>query len=261
MRIAENLSTGHRGEAKSLVKALLKPFACTGATDIAANSRLAAEWLYGKRAERCRIIRNPVDIAFFQNDPGERFEVRSRLGLGGSFVVGWIGRCVPQKNPLFLADILSALVARDPDVCMVVVGYGPLEGRLKDRIVALGLSESFVALGETEDIRPLYRAMDCFVLPSLYEGLPMVSVEAQAAGLPCVLSSEITREAAVGEGVAFVGLDRAANEWADTLLSFKGVGRLDNRLALHACGFDAAVSAADLDAFWRGLLRREAGRR
>lgn len=257
VRIAENLSTGHLGEAKSAVKALLKPFAALGATDLAANSRLAAEWLYGRRAGEAEIVMNPVDLGYYRPDSAERARVRSELGLGDGFTVGWIGRYAPQKNPVFLPDVLAALLEREPGARMLAVGYGPLEARVRERADALGVSPRLLMLPATEDIRPLYRAMDAFVLPSLYEGLPVVAVEAQACGLPCVLSSEVTREAAAGEGVWFVGLSEGAAAWADALLALRGLAPLDKRAVLEAAGFSAEGSARRLAALWERCLARE----
>lgn len=257
VRIAENLSTGHPGEAKSAVKALLKPIAALGATDLAANSRLAAEWLYGRRSGEAEIVMNPVDLDYYRPDPAERARVRSGLGLGDGFTVGWIGRYAPQKNPVFLPDVLAALLEREPGARMLAVGYGPLETRVRERAEALGVSSRLLMLPATEDIRPLYRAMDVFVLPSLYEGLPVVAVEAQACGLPCVLSSEVTREAAAGEGVPFVGLRDGAAAWADALLALRGLAPLDNRAALEAAGFSAEGSARRLADLWGRCLARE----
>lgn len=257
VRIAENLSTGHPGEAKSAVKALLRPIAALGATGLAANSQLAAEWLYGRRAGEAEIVMNPVDLDYYRPDPAERARVRSGLGLGGDFTVGWIGRYVPQKNPAFLPDVLAALLDREPGARMLAVGYGPLEARVRERAEALGVSSHLLMIPATEDIRRFYRAMDAFVLPSLYEGLPVVAVEAQACGLPCVLSSEVTREAAGGEGVSFVGLRDGAAAWADALLSLRGLAPLDNRAALEAAGFSAEGSARRVAALWGRCLARE----
>lgn len=257
VRVAENLSTGHPREAKSAVKEILKPVSTLGATDLAANSQLAAEWLYGERADDVEIVLNPVDLGYYRPDERERARIRADLGLEGRFVVGWIGRYAPQKNPTALPGILAALLEREPSSELIAIGYGPLEGRVGQLAEDLGVAEHLMMLSATEDIRPLYRAMDAFVLPSLYEGLPVVAIEAQACGLPCVLSAEITREASAGCGISFVGLDEPQSVWADALLSHRGEAPLDNRAALEKAGFSTEVSAGRLVSLWEKALERE----
>ena len=255
VRIAENLSTAHPSERKSLAKAALKPFAKVGATRLAANSVLAAEWLYGRAAARCAVIKNPIDLGRYAPDAAERGATRAELGISGCFAVGWVGRYVPQKNPAFLPELAAALRELEPSARVLMIGSGPLEGEVRGRIRELGVRDAVIETGPTEDLPRLYRAMDAFALPSLYEGLPVVAVEAQAAGLPCLLSSEVTSEAAVNPNVGFLPLDAPVSEWASTLLGMRGDLHPDQGL-LGRAGYGTEAAARELDGFYRDALER-----
>ena len=255
VRVAENLSTAHPSERKSGVKLALKPFARVGATHIAANSVLAAEWLYGTSASRCAIIKNPIDLGRYAPDADEREAVRAELGISGGFAVGWVGRYAPQKNPAFLPELAAALRELEPSARVLMVGSGPLEGEVRERIRELGVRDAVIETGSTEDLPRLYRAMDAFALPSLYEGLPVVGIEAQATGLPCLFSDEVTREAAVNPNVGFLPLDAPVSEWARTLLGMRGGLHPDQGL-LERAGYGAEAAARKLDEFYRDALER-----
>lgn len=251
VRIAENLSTGHAGEKKTILKHLLRPMSTLFPTHLAANSIYAAEWLYGqKNSNRCQMIRNALDLNSYHYNPPLRDKTRKQLGLEGCFVLGHIGRYVYQKNHAFLIDAFHAVYQRDASARLLLVGYGEQKTSIFQKIHVLGLDDVVVDCGATENILPLYHAMDCFVLPSFYEGLPVVGIEAQATGLPCVLSSNVTEETAVTDCVQFIELDAGAQHWAEEILRWKFHRRTDQRAQLTRKGYNVACEAGKLEQYY-----------
>lgn len=255
VRISYNLSTSHPGEGKSAAKSALRPFGNLFTTARAANSELAWDWLFGEeRASKRTIIPNAIDLNVYGFDKGLRERTRAEMGWEDLFVVGHIGRFEYQKNHTLLVEIFKEVLAREPRSRLALVGYGSMKERVFGKIDELGLADAVVDLGATEDLNGLYNAFDCFVLPSFYEGLPVVGIEAQATGCPCVFSSEITRETEVNDQVVFVSLSEPADCWAEAVLRFEGVERTDGREAVASHGFEAKEAARNLERFYLAQL-------
>lgn len=222
VRLAENLSTGSKHEAKTAIKALLKPFARVGSTSIASNSILAGEWLYGKnQMEHCFVIPNPIDVSVFHFDASKRTSFRQEYGLGDGLVIGCVARFEQQKNPLFLIDVFRSVVENEPDTQLVLVGHGSLQQSIEQRIRDYSLETNVSFLPPDTERAQFYNALDVFVLPSLYEGMPIVALEAQATGLPCLLSSEITDECALTDTCRFMNLSAPLESWAKEILALR----------------------------------------
>lgn len=192
-----------------------------------ACSAEAAAALFGDRWSddpRWRIHRYAIDPTPFRQ-PVDRDAVRRELGLPpGAFVVGHVGRFDPQKNHRFLLRIGTALVAREPAVRLVLVGDGPLRPAVQDEAARLGLGGKAIFLGLRSDVPRLFRAFDVLLLPSLREGLPVVGLEAQAAGVPLVLSDTISPDTAVvPELVRWCSLRLPPETWAGRVLDSRPV--------------------------------------
>ena len=251
IRIAENLSTAHIGEKKTILKKVLKPFSMIFPTHIAANSKYAAEWLYGKRnLVRCRIIHNALDLEKFKIDTDLRVKMRAKLGITNCFVVGHVGRYSYQKNHKFLIEIFNAIYKKDTSARFILVGYGELKDQIWKLIYKYGLDKVVFDCGATEDTVPLYNAMDCFVLPSFYEGLPVVGIEAQATGLPCVISTKVTSETAITNITDFISLERSADYWANCILKWKTYKRIDVRKQITENGYNIKDEAHKLEKYY-----------
>ena len=197
IRISHSHSTSNPKEWKrNLIKNILRPFSKRYATDYFACSELAGRYLFGNKTfdqGEVKIIHNAIDIEKFKFDEVARKKLRKELGIKDSTVViGHVGRFVQQKNHTFLVDVFNEYHRKKPDSKLLLVGSGPLENEIKKKVERLDLEDSVLFLGQRDDINKLYSVMDVFCLPSLYEGLPVVGVEAQAAGLPCVFSDKIT---------------------------------------------------------------------
>ena len=196
IRISHSHSTSNPKEWKrNLIKNILRPFSKRYATDYFACSELAGRYLFGNKAfdqGEVKIIHNAIDIEKFKFDEVARKKLRKEFGIKDStIVIGHVGRFVQQKNHTFLVDVFKEYHKKNPDSKLLLVGSGPLEDEIKKKVERLGLIDSVLFLGQRDDTNKLYSVMDIFCLPSLYEGLGVVGVEAQAAGLPCIFSKDV----------------------------------------------------------------------
>ena len=227
VRIAHSHSTSGKGEyAKNALKAVLKTQSNQYPTHRFACSQFAGEWLFGKAAH-FEVVYNAIDLGRFRFNAEARAQARVDLGLvGNQFAIGHVG-FTAQKNHAFLIDVFTEVVKRRDDVVLLLVGTGEAEASVKSLVDERGLTDRVMFLGQRSDVNRLYQAFDAFVLPSLYEGLGLVGVEAQVSGLPCLLSDAITREVDVTGECKFLPIDSPA-VWADeidSLLPYSYEGR------------------------------------
>ena len=261
VRIAENLSSAHPGEKKTIVKNILKPFSKIFPTDLAACSKSCGEWLYGKKdieSGKVRIFNNAISLKKYTYDKELRDNVRNSLGLSDeNFVLGHIGRYQYQKNHNFLIDIFDEVYKRDKNSRLLLVGYGDLKEEIFNKINSLGLKDAVIDMGATENIAGLYNAMDVFVLPSFYEGLPVVGIEAQATGLPCVFSTEVTKETGVIPDTKFVELSENKEKWADEILKIRdNYKRVNTEKYIIDAGFDIETEGRKLQDYYFVLISK-----
>ncbi len=199
-----------------------------------ACSDLAGKYWYGKNYE---VINNAVDLQKFRFDESIRGRMRKQLGLEGNFVIGHVGRFNLQKNHKFLVDIFAEIIKKEPSARMILVGSGPLQEETQKYTESKGLSKYVSFLGVRPDVPNLMQAMDVMPMPSLYEGLPVCGIEAQASGLPCVFADTITREVLLLESSSMIPFASGADAWADEILKHKGKKRIDGTETLRQAGF------------------------
>lgn len=217
VRIAHSHSSAGKGEtAKNAAKTVLKRFSNVYPTHRMACSRYAGEWLFGKGA-KFEVVYNAIDLSRFIFDTEARAQMRANLGLvGGQTAIGHVGRFAAQKNHGFLIEAFALAAHRRPDLVLILVGTGEVEALAKSWAAERGVADRVMFLGQRDDVDRLYQAFDAFALPSHYEGLGLVGIEAQRAGLLCFLSDQITREVDVTSTVRFLSIDDPA-VWADAL--------------------------------------------
>jgi glycosyltransferase involved in cell wall biosynthesis len=206
------------------------------ATGLVGVSTQAADALFGtgwRSDVRARILHCGIDLTPFQNQP-DRQSMRASLGVApGEFLIGHIGRFELQKNHSFLVRVMAQIVRRRPDSRLLLIGEGPRRWFIEEAVRHLGISDRVIFAGVRGDIPPILAAMDVLMLPSLWEGLPLVLLEAEAAGLPCVVSDVVTHEADVlMELIRRVSLTRDEGYWADQVLSAAGLKTVPHRQAL-----------------------------
>ena len=183
-----------------------------------APSILAANFLFGPK-EDISMLRNGVDLNVFRYDSNDREAIRKEFGLGEKLVIGHIGRFHKQKNHQFLLEIFKEISVWREDAILLLVGTGELEEQICERIKSINLEGRVILTGQRFDIPQLLSAMDVFVFPSLYEGMPNTVIEAQATGLPCVIADTITAEANITGLVKYLPLSLSSSEWAKVVLN------------------------------------------
>lgn len=190
------------------------------ATDLFACSKAAGEFYYGKKAVKggkVKIIPNAINLEKYKFNETIRNKLRKELNIENKFVIGHIGRMAPPKNQKFLLKIFREVKKEKNNAILLIIGDGPLRNEIEKEIDNLNIGDSVILLGVRNDVPELLMAMDVFVLPSLYEGLPVVCVEAQAAGLRCMLSDNITKEVDCGL-CEFIPLDKSPSIWRQEIL-------------------------------------------
>lgn len=183
VRIAHSHSTTNKKEwKKNLLKQVLRPFSKKYATNYMCCSELAGRWLFGDKTYdegKVYLLNNAIDLDKFKYDKKIRDKKRKELGIKeDTIVIGHIGRFVAQKNHTFLIDIFNQFHKKEKNSILLLAGQGPLQEEIKNKVRELGLDDSVRFLGQRNDANELYQAFDVFLLPSLYEGLPVVGVEA-----------------------------------------------------------------------------------
>lgn len=250
-RICHAHSTANRGEGwKWAVKTLIRPLNRLFATEYAGCSEESIRWLYGeKRAKNAILIHNAVDVSrFLPRAP----EVAAAApdedeGIG---TIGFIGRFERQKNVGFLIDVFKELSKTRANVRLLLAGAGSEEKELKDKAAKEGLGGAVEFCSWSGNVEKYYSAIDVLTLPSLFEGLPLVAVEAQAAGIPCVLSGNVTEEAAVTKNCVFVPLNDTA-AWVRALENALDAGRDPaEALTLKGSDYDIEAEAARLEKYY-----------
>lgn len=207
-----------------------------------ACSDLAAKYMFPNKPYV--FVPNGIDTHRFMFNDSARIRIREELGIKDSTqIIGFCGWFIERKNPLFMLEIFSEFLALCPDAVLMMVGVGELQDKINNRIDELGLQEHVILMGSRPDVDELYQAMDAFVLPSLFEGLGIVYVEAQCAGLPTLASQGVVpEESCVNDQLfRFVSLDDSPRQWALALKEqIEKVGtRRDGSVEIRAAGFDA----------------------
>lgn len=188
------------------------------ATDYLACSYEAGIGLYGEN-QPFIFVPNGIDIESYQNILQSKEEIRNKLAIPqNALVIGNIGRFEEQKNHDFLIDIFEKIVKKRADSHLILIGEGSLQEKIKGKVINLGLQSKVSFLGLRDDIPQLLKSMDVFLMPSLYEGLPISAVEAQATNLKIVLSTAVSKETVLSENVQFISLNEIPEKWADKVL-------------------------------------------
>ena len=223
VRIAHAHNTRIIRDYKYPLKLVCKRLLPGAATDYWSCGKDAGIYYFGKKRwnESGFILRNAIDVSRFAFQPEIRQRLRQSYGLENCFVIGHVGRFNVQKNHSRLLDIFAEIAAAVPDARLVLIGVGELEQAAREKVRALSLEEKALFLGQMANVNEWYQAMDCFILPSLFEGLPVVGIEAQAAGLPCFFSDRVTDEVLLSPHARKVSLDAPNAEWAKEILAGK----------------------------------------
>lgn len=238
-------------DAKMIVRTYLKKRMMPYLTHLFMCGEASGKWLYGeKNKSRFLMLNNAIDAVSYIYNLSKREEMRRQLGLADELVIGHVGRFNPQKNHSFLIDIFAALLKKEPNAVLLLVGGGEGMSKMQEKAQELGIAEHVRFLGVRSDVADLMQAMDVFLFPSLYEGLGIALIEAQAAGLPCVVSDTIPHEAYLTALVDSESLSAPAEKWAEKILAKRAIPRTDRRAEIAAHGFDITTEAVKLQEFY-----------
>lgn len=218
VRIAHAHNGSYEKSIKGFILHVFSRFSKCFSTNNWACSEIAGKYLFGKKP--FEVIYNGIDIKKFEFNEEVREQKRKELNIDDDiFVIGHIGRFELQKNHEFIIELFDRIFKVKSNVRLVLVGEGKLEKKIRDKIKKLNLENKVLFLGVRKDVSQLYQAMDVFVLPSLYEGLPVVGVEAQISGLPCFFSNNITREVKISKETFFEKINNRKIEiWEKMIL-------------------------------------------
>ncbi len=223
-----------------------------------ACSDKAADFLFGKSLvdnNKAFILNNAIDTSKYAYDVNLRHKLREKMNINDSYVIGHVGRFCNQKNHVFLIEIFNAIHNHNPDTILMLIGEGELIDKIKEKVHILDLDDSVIFMGLRNDVNELMQVMDVFVLPSLFEGLPVVGIEAQTAGLPCVFSNSITNKADLTGKVSFIELNDEIEIWKSKILEFRNKPRnVDNIEKIKSAGFDIKEQGQKLSSFYIDCL-------
>ena len=260
VRIAHSHNSALRQSRTRWLKLFLhniaKRLLAKNATNFWACSKLAAEFMFSRDVvEKYEFIPNGIDIERFRFDNKVREKIRKDLDIENKIVIGNVGRLCYQKNQEYLLEVFARLQSERSDSVLLLVGEGEMKEELQQKAEKLGIADCVIFYGVTDKVEQLLWAMDVFVFPSRFEGLPVTVVEAQTAGLPCLLSDRITTECRLTDNMVFLSLDVRKELWLKAIveLSSANIQRQQATDMVKAAGFAIADVADRIEKVYLGL--------
>lgn len=246
VRIAHSHNKSQDKNLKYPIKLYSKRLIPKYATHLLSCGKEAGDWMFNGKPYT--ILNNAIDAQSYRFDKQIREEMREQLGFNQEdFVIGHVGRFNPQKNHNFIIDVFNFVHKKNTAAKLVLVGTGDGQKAIKEKVESLALSDSVLFLGNRTDVNKILQAMDVFLFPSLYEGLPLSIIEAQAAGLPCVISDNVPPECIVTDLIEAASLDDALAKWEIVITSQKSVKRKDTYELIKKSGFDVKSNVLVLE--------------
>ena len=233
-------------EKQKIIRMISTPITKMYSTDLFACGNDAAKWMWGKRAfnkGKVYIMKNAIEAARFGFSQEKRDRIREEFNISDKFVVGNVARLSYQKNHEFLINIFAEIKKQRQDAILMLIGRGELEEDIKKQVKELGLDDAVLFMGVRNDVPDLLNAMDVFVLPSRFEGLPVTLVEVQANGLPAVISESVTKEMTISSDFSFISLSQPASKWAKVIYETKRSNSLN---IIENTDYDLKISADEL---------------
>lgn len=244
--VAHSRNAGVEKGLKGIATKFLRKNLYRKADHCFACSVLAGEDVFGKgwvAKGNVKIIHNAIDAGKFTYDLEKRTAMRQKLQINDKLVLGHVGRFNNQKNHPYLIDIFAEICKKREDAILILLGDGPDKEKMEQKCEELGIRDKVLFEGNQRHPEEYYQAFDFFLLPSFYEGLPGVLVEAQAAGLFCLASDTITTEAKATDLVTYLSTEQPAEKWAEAILSHTDYERKDIYQKMVTSGFDVKTQA------------------
>lgn len=230
-------------------------------THMFACGKMAGLWLYGKKDfDKVIIENNAIDARKYEYNEILEKSAREQFNLNGKFVIGHVGRFFTQKNHEFLIDVFNEVYKRDKSAVLVLVGDGELRSHIEEKVKLLGLSNCVKFLGVRSDVNYLMQSFDLFLLPSLFEGVPVTMIEAQSASLKCIISDKVPKECIITDNVEVIGLDEDIKTWADKILKYKNSYKKKSMYEeIAAKKFDIKENALIMEKFYVNAIKEYGG--
>lgn len=238
---------------KHMIYAYMRKMITKYATDYFACSEAAGEWIFEKKlvsSGTVQVIYNGLEIDRYTFDENKREAIRNELNIGNKYVLVHTGRFTEQKNQMFLVKVFNELHKKNKDTFLLLLGDGPLKGVVEEMVKELDIDKAVLFLGVKNNVQDYLFAADCYVMPSLYEGLPVAGVEAQCAGLPCVFSDNITREVGLIKETVFLSLNQPIEKWCEQILELEGHRNYNAHNEIRKSGYDMSDVANRLQDFY-----------
>lgn len=249
VRIAHSHNSNQDRNLKYLVKRCYMKKIPDYATDLFACSHLAGEWMFGGKP--FEIVCNAIDAEKYLYNSEIAWKVRNELGINNDYVIGHVGRFNPQKNHTFLIDVFNECVKMNAHTKLILVGAGERIKQIQDKVNSLGIQDKVIFTGVRTDVNEILQAMDVFLFPSLYEGLGISAIEAQASGLPCIISDVIPDDCIVTKGLVHkVSLNDSPVQWANIIMKLKGIPRTERIGEIRNAGYDILRATKKLEGFY-----------
>ena len=220
-------------------------------------SEVAGKWLFGDKVvagEKFQILQNAIDIGEYQYNETARDIIRKELGLNKEILFGHVGRFHESKNPIFLLEVFGQLHNKIPNSKLVMVGEGELRTQIEEKIRQLKIEKDVYLLGTRNDVKSILQAMDCFLFPSCWEGVPVTVIEAQAAGLPCFVSDTVTKDVGASDLVHYLPIQNGTEPWVKAITE-ADLERKDVAEEIKQAGFDIACTSKWLMNLYRELMK------
>ncbi len=211
------------------------------ATLCLACSDMAGDWIFGKNAGY-RFIPNAIDFERFRFDPAARAQIRNELAVDGCTVYGHVGRMSRQKNHEKLLNVFAKICKKDPNARLILLGKGSLREALEAQSRALGIADQVMFLGTKQNVPDYYAAMDAFIFPSFWEGMPVTVIETQVSGLPTLISDHVTPQVAFTKAVEILPLEASDEAWADRAMAMAAGQRFPTPES-NGCEYDIKTAA------------------
>lgn len=237
-RITNFLHLYHRN---NLYKYITHSFAC---------SDIAAKWMFPEDIYKTtKILCNSVDANKFKYDKLKMDSIKKSMNLEDYVIIGHVGRFHFQKNHSFILEVFKETKKIIPNSKLMLCGEGELEFQVKEKAIEYGIIDSVIFMGNQKEMEKIYQSFDIMIFPSLFEGLPFALVEAQAAGVPCLISDTISKEVAITNLVQFESLDLTATEWAYRLKDCLNIDKRDTLIEIQNAGYDSKENFKQLNLY------------
>lgn len=255
VRIAHSHNTSIDKDFKYILKQFFRSRITSVASHYCACGKEAGEFLF--KGKDVTVIPNAIEVDRFLFNREMRKNKREELGLKDEFVLGHVGRLSYQKNHKFLIEIFSEVHKKNKNTVLLLIGVGEKEQEIKEQIRTLGLDNAVRFLGSRSDVNELYQAMDVFVMPSFFEGIPVTGVEAQFAELPCIFSTKVPKEVSFTDKCKFLTLEESIDRWAEVILSINTNVRIENNMTVKNSWYNIKNAKSILVEYYNNINLEE----